>query len=581
MTPQSTLPPAEPASLQDVVLTDALTLRPSRAPRAALEIQALRQLIQQMAHTPDSILHKLVQLALEVCSAGSAGVSLLDVAENGQKIFRWTALAGAAAAFQGGTTPADWSPCGTCLQRGLPTLFAYPARYFTYFNDVPLIIVEGLVVPLRAQGRDIGTIWGVQHTNAHRFDAEDARILDSLGALTAAAVMLHEAREKTAGERQAEATKIRVGHPDRWIGAGDTRFQSSFAAAAAGMVLADLQGRFLQVNDSFCRMTGYRAEELFKLDLQEIMYPEDAEINRQKIKLMKAGKLSSFVVEERYLHKGSSIVWLRDNVSLVRDLHGQPASVIAISEDITDRKRAQAQFEATHERLERSAAELRRSNEDLEQFAYSASHDLKSPLKTVHLFSELLLRQKDQLTPAAQQHLGFVVDSAKRMGILIDDLLRYSQISALDEPIPGLIDAEAIVEDVIFNLKTSISETNAGITHGVLPKIKADPTLSTQLFQNLIANAIQYRGTEKPHVHISAEEAGDGWLFAVRDNGIGIEQKYWSAIFKPFKRLHGPELPGSGIGLAVCKKIVGRFGGKIWVESKPGEGSTFYFMVAR
>jgi light-regulated signal transduction histidine kinase (bacteriophytochrome) len=223
---------------------------------------------------------------------------------------------------------------------------------------------------------------------------------------------------------------------------------------------------------------------------------------------------------------------------------------------------------------------LKRSNEDLEHFARAASHDLRSPLQNVVQFSQLLERQlADRVGEETTSCLGVIQDSARRMRILIDDLLRYASVSAIGGPTTP-VPSEAVLGMALANLQAMIDETGAVVTYDSdLPSVELDETLLLQVFQNLIGNAIHYRSESAPRVHVSAERQGENWLFAVKDNGIGIESQYQERIFEPFKRLHGAERPGSGIGLALSRKIVERGGGIIWVESTPGQGSTFYFTL--
>lgn len=281
-----------------------------------------------------------------------------------------------------------------------------------------------------------------------------------------------------------------------------------------------------------------------------------------------------------------------------------------LQREIGERKLAEAQ-------LQYMAADLQRSNADLERFAYVASHDLQEPLRMVTSFLQLLKGRLDgQLDEDADEFIGFAVDGARRMQLLINALLDYSRIGTQGAPL-NPIDANTVMTDALWNLNLAITDAGADVTYDRLPTVLADPTQLTQLFQNLIGNAIKFRGAEPPCVHVSARALGSAegggepgawtaggaegqptrpstssatesplspqagfWLFSVRDNGIGIDPKDQSQIFGIFQRLHTrTEYPGTGIGLAVCQRIVERHGGRIWVESTPGEGSTFYFTL--
>lgn len=226
--------------------------------------------------------------------------------------------------------------------------------------------------------------------------------------------------------------------------------------------------------------------------------------------------------------------------------------------------------------------ELERSNAELEQFAYVASHDLQEPLRMVTSFIQLLEKSfPDQLSPEAKEYMKFAVDGAKRMRDLIDDLLTFSRIDSRSKPL-RLCNSEKLVEAVIRKLHDAIEESGAHITHTTLPNLMGDAMQLAQLFENLLSNAIKFRGETAPHIQITAEAQGDFWRFSVQDDGIGIEPRHFSRIFAVFQRLHGRnDYPGTGIGLAICKKIVERHGGTIWVESEPGKGSTFFFTLPR
>ena len=238
-----------------------------------------------------------------------------------------------------------------------------------------------------------------------------------------------------------------------------------------------------------------------------------------------------------------------------------------IARDITERKRAEN--------------ELRRANADLEQFAYSASHDLQEPLRTIKIYSELLA---GHLSAAVEgetaEFLDFLRSAATRMEMLVRDLLAYTQVSRLEAPVDEVDTNEALAE-VIANLRGAIAESGAAVTFDRLPPVRAHKTHMRQLFQNLIGNAIKYRSEDRaPEVHIGAERQDGYWLFTVRDNGIGIQPEFKEQIFGLFSRLHNADrYDGTGIGLAICQRIVERYHGRIWVESEPGRGSEFRFTL--
>jgi light-regulated signal transduction histidine kinase (bacteriophytochrome) len=300
------------------------------------------------------------------------------------------------------------------------------------------------------------------------------------------------------------------------------------------------------------------------------------------------------------------------NATVYRNEAGGVQGVFAAARDITERKRAEEELARHREHLEelvaqrtrdleaanrqleeeigerkraaetlaRTAGELARSNQELEQFAYVASHDLQEPLRVVTGYVQLLERRyKGKFDADAEQFIHYVVDGVARMQQLIRDLLDYSRVGTRGKAMEPT-DAEGVLGRVLVNLGKIIAESRAVVTHDPLPTVRADETQLLQLFQNLIGNAIKFRSERRPEIHVSARPAGSGFQFSVRDNGIGIEKQYREQVFEIFQRLHTRQkYPGTGIGLAICKRIVERHGGRIWLESEPGQGTTFHFTI--
>jgi len=241
-----------------------------------------------------------------------------------------------------------------------------------------------------------------------------------------------------------------------------------------------------------------------------------------------------------------------------------------------------SQLELTKQALQRNSEELARSNAELEQFAYVASHDLQEPLRMVASYTQLLARRyRGKIDSEADEFIGFAVDGATRMQTLIRDLLSYSRIMTQGHSLLPA-DAKLACDIACRNLQKSIEESGAKVTVGLLPTVHADATQLTQLFQNLIGNALKYCDERAPLIRVDATAADEAWQFSVQDNGIGIESQYFERIFQMFQRLHTREkYSGTGIGLAICRRIVERHGGRIWVESQPGMGSTFHFAIPR
>ena len=351
----------------------------------------------------------------------------------------------------------------------------------------------------------------------------------------------------------------------------EATLRSIFRAAPTGIGM--LCNRIIkQANDRICEMTGYSSEELLGQSAK-ILYltEEEFELVGQE-KYSQIGKQGTGTVETCWRRKDGEVIDVQLSLAPI-DPEDLSVGVTFTALDITERKGAEAA-------LERRTEQLACSNAELEQFAYVASHDLQEPLRMVSSYVQLLARRyKEKLDSDADDFINFAVDGANRMQALIRDLLAYSRVGTRGERLEPT-SCETVLDQTLANLQFAIEENGARVTHDPLPTVLADPSQLSQLFQNLIGNAIKFRRDEAPHVHLGAERRENEWLFSVRDNGIGIDEEYGERIFEIFQRLHGRnDYSGTGIGLAICKKIVERHGGRIWVVSDPGGGSTFYFTL--
>ncbi len=307
-------------------------------------------------------------------------------------------------------------------------------------------------------------------------------------------------------------------------------------------------------------------------ELLSFVHPDDLEkVETAFQKTLQYGE--DFKVETRTIWKDKSVHWFSIMGRVVYDLQGKPQEMIGIALDITNNKIVQLELQET-------LRKLKRSNAELEQFAYVASHDLQEPLRMITSFLQLLkLRYENQLDSDANEFIHFAIDGATRMQEMINDLLTYSRIDRKRGDFKE-VKIEDILQQITFEYKLLIQEKNAVIHFGELPVITADYTQMVQLFQNLISNSIKYNDQPCPTIHITAEKQDNDWIFKVADNGIGIDPQQGDRIFKIFQRLHSPdEYEGTGIGLAIVKRIVERHGGRIWYDSQPGKGSNFYFNI--
>lgn len=280
-----------------------------------------------------------------------------------------------------------------------------------------------------------------------------------------------------------------------------------------------------------------------------------------------------YKLEHRIVWPDGTIRWVSETGDVFRDEQGKTVRMLGVVQDITHRKEAE-------EQLNHMMEELQRSNSELEQFAYIASHDLQEPLRMVSSFTQLLQkRYRGRLGSDADEFIGFAVDGAHRMRRLLNGLLAYSRVTTRARSFEPT-DCEDVLRQAMDNLKLAIADANAKVTHNVLPTIWADETQLVQLLQNLIGNAVKFREKKSPEIHIGAEQTPSHWKFWVRDNGIGVPPERTEKIFQIFQRAHTDlDYAGTGIGLAICEKIVRRHNGEIWVESEPGKGSTFFFTL--
>ena len=384
----------------------------------------------------------------------------------------------------------------------------------------------------------------------------------------------------------------------------ERKFEELLQAAPDAMVIVNKDGNIVLVNSQAETLFGYQQEEMLGQRVEMLMPKRYRNIHKQHRK----GYFTELQV--RSMGQGPDLYGQRKDdsqfpiaVSLSPLVTEKGTLVTAAIRDITERKQVEEALARQAEELTRQAAELTRSNSELSQFAYVASHDLQEPLRAIAGCVQLLQhRFQSELDSRTQELIFHTVDGVTRMQSLIDDLLTLSRLGARGEPFQ-YINSSAALGRAVANLQISIAESGALVTQDPLPEVMADPMQLMQLFQNLIGNAIKFRRDEIPRIHISAEiqnaesdllNSGaidpslivrhssfpEEWVFSVKDNGIGIEREYHERIFGVFQRLHTrKEHPGTGIGLAICRKIVERHGGHIWVESEPGKGATFYFTL--
>jgi len=344
----------------------------------------------------------------------------------------------------------------------------------------------------------------------------------------------------------------------------------------------DLEDRIVYWNPGAATLYGFSAEEALgqvSHALLKTILPAPLEKIREQ--LAREGQWNGELVQTR--RDGAQVI-VASQWALDRDPNGLAVAILAVNVDVTARRRAEEQVRVMAEELRTSNAALRRANEDLQQFAFAASHDLQEPLRMITTYSQLLVDgysggYPGELNGEPAQCVKFISRGTARMRELLSDLLAYTQLTDQDRREVKWVELNEVTQKALDNLSPAIAESGAAVHIDRLPGVYGQEAHFVQLFQNLIGNAIKYRGENTPSIHVASVKDGSSWRVSVADNGIGIAPEHHDRVFGVFKRLHGSNIPGTGIGLAICQRIVERYGGKIWVESAVGNGATFHFTV--
>ncbi|MFP6611981.1 MAG: ATP-binding protein [Pirellulales bacterium] len=435
--------------------------------------------------------------------------------------------------------------------QGLETL----ARARAQNDEVPIIVLTTL--------DDVDTAAAAVHRGADDFIIKEHLTAD----------LLHRSIEHAGRHRQAAEE---LAYSKEALKRSDQRFAAILNASLDCIITIDADGCILDLNPAAERMLGFSRDEALSQDMGDLLLDEKSRKrlrrNVEQYQNRGEGSMLGTRIELTAIRK-SGEPFIAEMATQPIPMHGTLVFTVFLR-DITTRRRAE-------EELKRYSTDLERSNQDLDQYASIVSHDLLAPLRAVTSFCELLKRHYGgQLDETADEYIQFIVEGSERMRTLVQDLRTYARVATEAKPLERL-DCQAVIRRVLNDLDTEIYESEANVTNDPLPVVMADKTQLTQLFQNLIANAIKYRSEEPPQIHISAKNEQTVWRFSVQDNGIGFEQKFADRVFQIFRRLHSDEenYSGTGIGLAICKRIVERHQGEIGVESNPGDGSHFYFTL--
>ncbi len=441
------------------------------------------------------------------------------------------------------------------------------------FHGLPpghLPVASYLAVPVTSRSGDVlgGLFFG--HQNRDVFSEQSERVVAGLAAQ--AAVALDNARlfrsvENELTERKRTETALRE--------SGD-RLRLALDNSGHGMWDWDIPSGRVVLDDNWHTIQGYQPGELPLVvqSWEQSLHPDDKERVFAVLHEHLDSTESLYDVDYRSRHASGEWIWINSRGRVVqRDAGGKPLRMMGTSHDITHRKLAEAN-------LSRRAEELARSNAELEQFAYVASHDLREPLRMVQSFCSLLKdRYSDRLDERANKYIDFAVDGAARMQRLVDDLLEFSRVGRSNERFE-VVSLEVIARQALENVAAAVEESGARVAIGELPIVHGDAARLEQVLQNLIGNAIKFRGASPPEVRIFANRESDQWRITVADNGIGINPEHFQRLFIVFQRLHArDDYDGTGIGLALCKRIVELHGGRIWLESQPGQGTSVHFQL--
>jgi len=345
-------------------------------------------------------------------------------------------------------------------------------------------------------------------------------------------------------------------------------FRSLIENSPDAISLMNPHGEVLYANASTAKVFGYQPEELVGRNGWDLIHPEDRGHSSRALQEVLAKPPGPLQWDARVRHKDGNYSWVESTVSNLL-IEPDVQAIVVNHRDINARRAAEVE-------KQQRAEELARCNLRLEEFAHTVAHDLREPLRAISSFTNLLVR-KTQMDADAAEMAKFIVDGAARMSTLVEDLLSYASTGE-QEP-PRCVDLQQAVAQAMQNLALDIQASGARVTVGRLPVVQSNEIKLVRLFQNLISNAVKYRGKDPLEIHVTAEPRGPDWVVRIQDNAIGIAQQDHARVFKPFVRLASRDVPGTGLGLAVCKKIVEGLGGTIWVDSELGAGSTFCFTI--
>ncbi|WP_290648198.1 ATP-binding protein [Aquisalimonas sp.] len=555
-------------ALDDILVTAELAKRPQREPNFEAENRALVALAGQWASEPETILHALVEAAIELCGAGTAGISLLEQSADGDELFRWAALAGVHEAHVFGTTPRRFSPCGTCIDRDAPQLYAHPARYFTYFEPLDPPIIEGLVIPFYADGQAAGTIWIVSHDTQRQFDLEDVRIMTSLAQFTAASWQVSSAR------RAAETNARRARQAEHALRINEQRCRIALTHSPLMVFNQDTDLRYTWIYNSIWEFPPNKA--LGQQDKEVLEHWDDIQVlDSIKRKVLETGVGSR---REVRIHHSGSDHFYDLTIEPLRDDGERIVGITAAAFDITARVRAEEQAQQHLVKL----AHMARLNLATEM-ASGLAHELNQPLAAIINYSDacLVSLRSGKIDPDV---LIKTLEEVTSLGLRAGEIIHHLRKLVRKEEIHHCAVAiNALIEEVV-----RLGEIEAR-QHRVQVQLNLAPALPTvyvaniqiqQVVLNLMRNSIEAMsdtmgGARELTIQTVAAE-DNAVEVMVSDTGPGLSADALDRVFYPY---FTTKSSGMGLGLSISKSIIEAHGGRLWATTNPDQGATFHFTL--
>ncbi|MCK6555780.1 PAS domain S-box protein [Candidatus Binatia bacterium] len=449
-------------------------------------------------------------------------------------------------------------------------------EFSDYRGERVLAATRGLDVP------GWGLIRKIDRTEAfatYKKAIRRSTVIALLAVVAFGAGMLSLGRRQRARALDAEL------HRERQLRASEARFRALFDHAAVAICIVDLEGKFVEVNDALCKLTGVPRDLLLGRSFMELSHPDYAERARQRFEWLVRGEADSYAVERPFVAPDSRVVWARVSAALIRDGTGQPRYVAVVLDDITGQKEAAEAIQRINAELEERVAQrtaaLEEANAELSAFNYSVSHDLRAPLRHIEGFIRILEEDYAAALPLEGRHyLDRVRAGSVRINQLIDALLRLVRIGRAEMQ-PRSVNLTELARATFEDLRQHDNDHAIDFVVGQLPRVSGDPVLLRELFDNLLGNAIKFTRPVVPaRIEVGAEQHNGDRVLYVRDNGVGFDPDHGDRLFRVFQRLHNAQdFEGTGIGLSIVKRIVEKHGGRVWAESVPGNGATFYFTL--